>query len=91
MDGAVGLEPMETGEDTKECGGLSEWEPPGDNANLHRLASIVPGMGREKFSFHPDGGVLSAAVVAASSRVSCVLADCSTSVAEIPTRPPVSS
>lgn len=45
MDGAVGLEVMETGENTKECCGLSEWEQPGDNASLHRLASIVPGMG----------------------------------------------
>lgn len=44
MDGAVGLEPMETGENTKECCGLSEWEQRGDNASLHRLASIVPGM-----------------------------------------------
>ncbi|TWW71736.1 Phosphofurin acidic cluster sorting protein 2 [Takifugu flavidus] len=35
MDGAVGLEPMETGENTKECCGLSEWEQPGDNASLH--------------------------------------------------------
>lgn len=43
-DGAVGLEPMETGENTKECCGLSEWEQPGDNASLHRLTSIVPGM-----------------------------------------------
>lgn len=49
MDGAVGLELMETGENTKECCGLSEWEQPGDNASLHRLASIVPGMGGGSF------------------------------------------
>lgn len=46
----VGLEPAETGQNTKECDTLSEWEQPGDNASLHRLASIVPGR-RESSSF----------------------------------------
>lgn len=70
MDGAVGLEPMGTGENIKECCGLCEWEQPGDNASLHRLASIVPGMvwggghlldcvwfGEEKLFFHRWGAV----------------------------------
>lgn len=26
MDGVVGLEALETGQNTKECGALSEWE-----------------------------------------------------------------
>lgn len=45
MDGVVGLEPVETGKNTKECGALSEWEQPGDNSSLHRRASIVSGDG----------------------------------------------
>lgn len=53
MDGVVGLEPVETGQNTKECGALSEWEQPGDNAGLHRRASIVSGDGGERSSLRP--------------------------------------
>lgn len=54
MDGVVGLEAVETGQNTKECGSLSEWEQPGDNTSLHRRASIVSGdRGGERLSLRP--------------------------------------